>query len=110
MIGAQHVLREIADLCRHLLDPAQIGMGVNIGGGRNIEALGNRASFNHGIVSNYGMVAHHAIEQHRVEADEDVVPHDARAVNDGAVGDRGGFPNLNQSPRLGMDYHTILDV
>jgi hypothetical protein len=83
---------------------------VNIGGRGNIEALGNRTPFNDGIVSNHGMVAHLAIEQHRVETDEDVVTHDARAVNDGAMGDRSGLPDLNQSPRLGVDHHPILHI
>src|SRR5512135_1213808 len=110
MVGLGYAFGEVGGLRRYAFDRRQVGIGVDVRGGRNIEARRHRATFHHRIVADDRAFAHDAVEQHRVEADEYVVAHGTGAVHDRAVGDGGAAADGDAAARLAMDDHAILDV
>src|SRR5574340_1121169 len=110
MVGARHRLGEIGRMGRDLFDPAEVRSGMDVGGGGDVESFRNVATFDYGVVPYNRAAADRAVEQHRVEADEDVVADDAWAVDDGAMSDGGVLADFHFPACFGMDHHAILDV
>ena len=85
VIGAHDVLRKFRGLCRDAGHGGEVGARADALGGWYVETRRQIGTIDDRVVANDAAIADGAVEQHTVEADEDVVADYTGAVDDGAM-------------------------
>src|SRR5699024_2168721 len=109
-VGGDHGFRELACGLGDGTQGSQIGFAGYHGSRRQIKTVRDVVAIDHAVMPHDGIIAYRAIEEHRIETDEDAAAHAAGPVHDGPVGNGGVFSDGDGGTVLGMNDDAVLDI